>query len=161
MGQGPPGNTGTQGPIGTMGPIGLTGLTGTMGPIGLTGPMGTMGPLGPTGTMGPMGIIGDYKTLKSTLFTNPLTNATYGATLWCADGELCQVPTGIKGINMNNNWVILNNTSGQLAFYNSGKYQSGITNSGDINIAKSIIIDGKSINKKWFEDVDAKLKNIK
>ena len=56
--------------------------------------------------MGPMGIINDYTSLKSTLFTNllannPLGNTKHGATLWCADGEFCQLPSGIKGITFN------------------------------------------------------------
>ena len=112
MGQGQIGPRGPMGPMGTMGPIGLTGtmgligLTGPLGPMGTMGPIGltgTMGPIGLTGTMGPMGIINDYTSLKSTLFTNPLAsgNTKYGATLWCADGEFCQLPSGIKGITFN------------------------------------------------------------
>ncbi len=125
---GPTGPTGPQGPLGPTGPTGPTGpqglnatitwgnLTaaqqkdikdaliayagdfvgprGTMGSIGPMGPMGTMGSIGPMGTMGSMGPTGP------TGPTGPMISDTLlqPKTMWCATGELCEAPTGKKGI---------------------------------------------------------------
>jgi len=50
------------------------------------------------GDKGDPGNIGDYTALKANLYGSTLTGAKNPATLWCADGDFCQVPVGSKGI---------------------------------------------------------------
>ena len=45
------------------------------------------------GSKGVDGSIGDQAALKSNLFDK-------GNTMWCADGEFCEIPTNKKGINL-------------------------------------------------------------
>jgi len=57
------------------------------------------------GDKGDPGNIGDLTALKSNLFTQTLQGAKHPATLWCADGDYCQVPTGSKGVDVINGSV--------------------------------------------------------
>jgi hypothetical protein len=50
------------------------------------------------GDKGEPGSMGDYTALKSNLFISTLTGAKNPVTLWCADGDMCQLPKGNKGI---------------------------------------------------------------
>lgn len=67
-----------------------------------------------TGPKGEPGNLGDYVSLKYNLYTTVLPGAKNAATMWCADGEMCQVPVGAKGFQFN--------TAGNV-FYN-GNMQS-------------------------------------
>jgi hypothetical protein len=51
------------------------------------------------GDKGEPGNIGDYTALKSNLYGSTLTGAKNPATMWCADGDLCNIPRGNKGID--------------------------------------------------------------
>jgi Collagen triple helix repeat (20 copies) len=87
MGQGQPGKIGKTGPIGPIGPIGPTGPIGPIGPQGIQGPKGDKGD---KGAKGDAGNIGSAESVKQTLL--PIT-------MWCADGELCKLPAGKKGLD--------------------------------------------------------------
>lgn len=71
---------------------------------------------GSQGSQGPPGSIGDYASLKTNLFSIKLPGATSGATMWCADGEICNLPAKTIGIQLNQDWSIYNTTSGNLWF---------------------------------------------
>jgi hypothetical protein len=97
---------GAQGPLGPVGPAGPKGDTGLQGPQGIQGLKGDMGPQGPpgiqglkgdTGIQGPVGNIADSASVKQTLL--PLT-------MWCADGELCNLPALKTGIALQNSNII-------------------------------------------------------
>lgn len=70
---------------GKQGPPGQDGIPGSQGPQGPQGPQGDKGPEGPRG---PPGINGEVT-----------KNDMKGLTLWCADGELCKLPSGKRGID--------------------------------------------------------------
>ena len=77
--QGPPGQAGIDGQPGSQGPI---------GPQGPQGPQGDRGIQGPEGPRGPPGANGEVT-----------RNDMKGLTLWCADGDLCKLPSGKRGID--------------------------------------------------------------
>lgn len=69
---------------GPQGPAGIRGDTGLKGADGINGIQGIQG------IQGPPGNIGDANSVK---------NSIQPVTLWCADGELCKIPNGKKGID--------------------------------------------------------------
>jgi hypothetical protein len=85
---GPQGLIGLQGPIGLQGIQGLKGDQGIQGIQGLKGDQGIQGLVGPIGLQGIQGPIGDVS--KDFMKANGM---------WCADGELCKIPVGKKGID--------------------------------------------------------------
>ena len=91
-----------QGPAGPAGPAGIQGPIGSIGAAGIQGPAGPVGPKGDTGPQGVPGNLGDPVALKEALFT-------LGRTMWCADGDVCQIPAGKKGFT-NGTIVIDTNT---------------------------------------------------
>jgi len=70
------------------------GLVGSIGPVGPQGPVGSQGPLGP---QGPQGLSGEV--------TNEYLKAN---SLWCADGQICVIPSTKTGIDF-----------GSTQFYNA------------------------------------------
>ena len=129
MGQAAPGPLGPIGPKGDIGPLGLKGDIGPQGPLGPIGPKGDsgsvswndfneaqklelinklkefnefkgpQGPIGPPGKdgtngkdgiQGPIGLGYDSEPSKAFLKSN---------SLWCADGEMCNIPKGKKGLD--------------------------------------------------------------
>jgi len=99
MGQGQPGPIGPQGPSGQQGPKGDRGETGApssvpgpQGPSGPAGPMGPQGVVGPVGAQGPKGADGEVTNAA-------LTTRLQTQTMWCADGDICKIPQGKKGID--------------------------------------------------------------
>ncbi len=104
MGQGqsgPQGPMGPMGPSGPQGPKGDRGETGAPssvpGPQGPAGPIGQTGPQGATGPQGPQGPKGADGEVTNAALTTRLTTQT----MWCADGNLCTIPTGKHGIQLN------------------------------------------------------------
>jgi len=69
----------------------LKGERGLQGPQGI---QGSTGPKGDQGTQGPAGTLGSDASMKQTLFTEKRT-------MWCADGDFCEVPESKKGIVIN------------------------------------------------------------
>lgn len=61
---------------------------GLVGPQGPPGPLGPLGPPGPPGPPGPTGLDGQV--------TNDFLKRN---SLWCADGEVCFIPSTKTGIN--------------------------------------------------------------
>jgi len=110
--QGPQGEQGIQGTQGTQGISTIPGPTGSQGLQGLQGTQGTPstipGPRGETGNKGDKGDKGDRgdkgdsgtkgdQGLKGA--DGEVTNAFMKAnTLWCADGEVCKLPSNKKSI---------------------------------------------------------------
>lgn len=109
---GPAGPQGIQGPQGVVGPIGPigpqgakgdkgdrgdTGAVGPQGPAGVTGPRGLQGEPGPIGPQGPAGSIADDNAWRTGLTPR---------TLWCADGEVCTLPTGKTAISASGNMTL-------------------------------------------------------
>lgn len=82
------------------------------------------------GDKGDPGNIGDYGALRANLFGPPLTKADgkkadHAITLWCADGDFCQLPPGSKGFttaDASGNLVINNKglTIGNWTIYDGG-----------------------------------------
>lgn len=68
-----------------------TELKGEKGETGLQGIQGLTGAIGPDGKQGVPGNIGDEVALKEAIFNKKRS-------LWCADGEYCQIPKDKKGI---------------------------------------------------------------
>jgi hypothetical protein len=96
MGQSQPGPLGPQGEQGPLGPQGLRGMQGEQGSAstvaGPTGPIGTIGPKGDRGETGAASTIpGPSGEVTKDFMKNN--------SLWCADGELCKIPAGKKGID--------------------------------------------------------------
>lgn len=87
---------GPRGPKGETGPIGPAGPTGPQGVKGDTGPQGPKGDTGPQGPKGDKGDRGDPGQNGTALTTAQLQ----GMVLWCADGAMCNLPTGKEGINL-------------------------------------------------------------
>jgi hypothetical protein len=95
--QGIPGDTGPLGPKGDVGPQGKPGDT---GPQGLAGPQGKPGDTGPQGLAGPQGERGIQGIQGPQGQQGDVTKDFMKAnSMWCADGELCKIPSGKKGID--------------------------------------------------------------
>jgi hypothetical protein len=106
--QGPLGPTGPTGPMGPMGPQGLRCDIGPIGPQGLIGPIGQQGIPGvsnlpgPTGPQGPIGLQGPVGPVGAVGAQGPVGEVSKEfISLWCADGELCQLPASKTKIQLN------------------------------------------------------------
>lgn len=98
--------------------LGLKGSIGPQGPLGPPGPIGPIGPQGPIGPIGPQGPQG-----LSGEVTNDYLKAN---SLWCADGQICVIPSTKTGIDF-----------GSTQFYNA------------IN-AKGVLSDFKIVSQNDF-----------
>jgi hypothetical protein len=139
--QGPKGDTGLTGPAGPMGlqgpaggPKGDMGPKGDIGPTGLKGDAGLTGPAGPIGLTGPQGPQG-LKGIDSDI--TKITAPNY--TLWCADGEICKIPAGKKGIQLgdtiisqSDDWVRLLSNPTDTGSYNRGLAAKNLYASGKV-----------------------------
>jgi hypothetical protein len=198
--KGPEGAVGPIGPVGPVGPRGEKGLDGTVswagfsepqrnelakvlvtnyksdlkgetGPQGPAGIQGSTGPEGKTGPQGPPGTLGSEASMKQTLFTEKRT-------LWCADGELCQIPVGKKGINSpsvnigndpNALWTGLNikNENGQWTHFNhhtsKQNHIRGVTNmDGDVTFNAGVnALNGMKIGSAVIRQDDGWVRVLK
>lgn len=84
---GVPGPSGPPGLSGPPGPAGPPGIQGEIGPIGPPGPEGPKGDTGPQGLDGPPGPPGEM-TISN--IDDPNFKSKF---VWCADGQLCNVPS--------------------------------------------------------------------
>jgi len=80
------------GPIGSMGPRGMPGTPGKDGLPGTPGKDGLPGTPGKDGKPGPHGPPGTVNTEENRNFLK--ANA-----MWCADGEMCKIPKGKRGLD--------------------------------------------------------------
>jgi len=100
------------------------------------------------GDPGPIGNLGSYYDVKNTLFTTTLTGAKKPATLWCADGKMCQTPDDMNGIvfgdssllDLKDNLEL--KTKGNIEF----KSSSTINIKNDLNINPGSSLNTRSIN---------------
>jgi hypothetical protein len=108
------------------------------------------------GDKGEPGSMGDYTALKSNLFISTLSGAKHPATLWCADGDFCQVPTGNMGVEIPKlkigNWYIYESGEGQLVFEKPGGDMNQ-ENTGHVRFAPDgNIWVNRSIGRGWVGD---------
>jgi hypothetical protein len=80
------------------------------------------------GDKGEPGNIGDYTALKSNLYGSTLTGATNPATIWCADGDLCNIPKGVLGLQFGVG-LDREQNAGQISY---GKHDGGVDGSLDV-----------------------------
>jgi hypothetical protein len=129
MGQAAPGPLGPIGPKGDIGPLGLKGDIGPQGPLGPIGPKGDsgsvswndfneaqklelinklkefnefkgpQGPIGPPGKDGTNGKDGIQGPIGLGYDSDPSKAFLKSNSLWCADGEMCNIPKGKKGLD--------------------------------------------------------------
>lgn len=111
------------------------------------------------GEKGEPGSIGSYTSVKSNLFDTPLTKsdgtkAVRGATLWCADGDFCQLPAGSKGFALSDNAspMIINNSLNVAGRMNvqGGEIPDIQTPDGMLKLSKAGIMFGGK-NAKGME----------
>jgi hypothetical protein len=99
--KGPQGERGLPGSIGQTGPQGLVGPRGPKGDDGIQGPKGDIGLVGPRGSMGPPGGMQETDIKPKVM--------------WCADGNVCKVPSNSTGVDL------LNKNITNVNIINSGK----------------------------------------
>jgi hypothetical protein len=169
---GPPGGVGTMGSMGTMGP---RGLTGTMGPIGLTGTMGAMG-LTSFSALSPQeqGSVVDrmFQSESNRNAINELIRVgntnLQTSVMWCADGELCNIPTSKRGFSFGNSTIgnaSIRMTDGEfrVATGTNNTFGFGIKNGnirteGDINIPRLKSVNfGTGTGSKIYDDNDLRI----
>jgi hypothetical protein len=92
--------------------MGAMGLTGTMGPIGLTGTMGAMG-LTSFSALSPQ----EQGSVVNRMFQSESNRNAINelirvgntnlqtSVMWCADGELCSIPTSKRGFSFGNSTI--------------------------------------------------------
>jgi microcystin-dependent protein len=127
MARGPQGLTGQQGPQGPTGQQGLPGIgisSANMDTAGnlifnktdntTFGPFMVKGQQGPAGPTGPTGPAGNMNTPENIAFLQ-------GKTLWCADGQICNVPT--------NTLSVISNTSGSAIGFGQNANKMPMTGS--------------------------------
>jgi hypothetical protein len=102
------------------------------------------------GDPGTPGSIGDYTAVKSNLHSSTLNGAKHGATIWCGDGEICQLPQGTNGIQIGG-WTI-QEEGDQLVF------KRGNVDTGDNKPHLRMAADGnfwvsRSTSRGWVADM--------
>lgn len=136
--QGPLGPEGPEGPRGPLGPEGLPGKDGVNGKDGkdgvsnIPGPEGPRGPRGPDGPEGPRGPEGPKGEVTKDFMK--------GNSLWCADGELCKIPTGKKGIDWNNGTTKITGDANNLVMTGNNNVFLGVGDSPSVRIDKENLI---------------------